>query len=206
MKETNVAEVIGDYASVADMLPHLSRLKPDVVILGESGNILNRCLACYEIQSVCPTAKILTLTEEHQDDELRHLILSGASGGISTRAGGAELVKSVGIVANGGMDFDSDALKRLMGRVPRQVQSDKPAALDALTERERAIMTLVAQDYTNEEIGQRLNLSKFTVRNSIVEMRSKLNIKSKTGLAVFAVQHGLLDVPRIIRGVEDSSP
>ena len=117
IEETDIAEVIGDYASVGEMLPYLKSLTPDVVILGGSGNILNRCLACYEIQSASPTTKTLTLTEEQRDDELRHLILSGASGCVTTSAGGAEIARSVGMVADGGMSFDNAAIVRLVGRI-----------------------------------------------------------------------------------------
>lgn len=189
LKETKAAEVIGDYASVAEMLPHLSRLKPDVVILGGSGNILNRCLACYEIQSPCPTAKILTLTEEQQDDELRHLILSGASGCVSTRAGGAEMIRSVGIVANGGLSFERDTISRLVGAVPQQVQSDKPVALDTLTERQTSVLALIAKGRKNREIAKELNLSNSTVKSDIAKIKDKLALDTRAELAFYAAQH-----------------
>ena len=54
-------------------------------------------------------------------------------------------------------------------------------------------MVLVARGDTNEEIGRRLKLSKFTVRNKVSNIRSKFGLKSRTELASFAVQHGLLD-------------
>ncbi len=191
LEETGAAEVIGGYATIEDMLPHLSRLKPDVVILGGSGNILNRCLACYEIQSACPTAKILTLTEEHQDDELRHLILSGASGCVSTRAGGAEMIRSVGIVASGGLSFERDTIARLMGRVPQQVQSDKPVALDTLTERQTWVLALLAKGRKNREIARKLHISNSTVKSDIAKIKDKLALDTRAELAFYAAQHGI---------------
>ena len=193
LEETGVAEVIVEYATVAEMLPHLGILKPDVVILGGSGNILNRCLACYEIQSACPTAKILMLTEEEQDDDLRHLILSGASGCVATRAGGAELVRSVGIVANGGLSFERDTIARLMERVPQRVQSDKPVALDALTERQASVLALIANGRRNREIAQELNTSNSTVKNEGARIKEKLSLNSRAELGVYAQQQGLLN-------------
>lgn len=191
LEETEVAAVVGEYTGVAEMLPHLSRLKPDVVILGGSGNILSRCLACYEIQSACPTAKILTLTEEQQDDELRHLILSGASGCVSTRAGGAEITRSVAVIANGGMDFDPDALRRLVVRVPQQVQSDKLVALTALTERQTSVLALIAKGRKNKEIARELNISNSTVKSDIAKIKDKLALDTRAELAFYAARHGI---------------
>ena len=187
IEETDIAEVIGDYASVGEMLPYLKSLTPDVVILSGSGNILNRCLACYEIQSASPTTKTLTLTEEQRDDELRHLILSGASGCVTTSAGGAEIARSVGMVADGGWrhEFRQCRHRSAGGANPNRWSGDKPAALDDLTERERAILSVVGEGCSNEEIAQRLNLSKFTVRNNIAEIRSKLNVQTRSKLTAY---------------------
>jgi len=162
----------------------------DIVILGGSGNILNRCLACYDIQRACPTAKILTLTEEQRDDELRHLILSGASGCVSTRAGGAEMIRSVGIVANGGLSFERDTISRLVGAVPQQVQSDKSVALDTLTERQTSVLALIAKGRKNREITKELNLSNSTVKSDIAKIKDKLALDTRAELAYHAAQHG----------------
>ncbi|MCY3544967.1 MAG: response regulator transcription factor [Chloroflexi bacterium] len=145
LEETKVTKVIGDYASLGEMLPHLKSLKPDVVILGGIGSLAERCLACNDIRELSPDTRILTLTERHQDDELREIILSGAAGCVLTSAGKAEIARSVGIVACGGFSFECHALVRLMERVPKQEPSDKPAALDDLTERERVICPWLAK-------------------------------------------------------------
>ena len=205
LEETNAAEVIGDYSYADDMMPELSRLQPDVVILGGIGSLDERCRACNKIQDLSPGTRILTLFEKQQDNELHQIIMAGATGCVLTSAGKAQIVRSVGIVANGGLSFDRDTIIRLVARGREQLFDDEPAALDELTERERIIMALVAQDYSNEEIGQKLNLSKFTVRNNIVEIRSKLNVNSRLQLATFAVRYGLLDEPGIISGNEDAS-
>lgn len=193
IEERDIAEVTGDYAGIEEMLPHLNSLKPDVVILGGIGSLAERCLACNDIRDLSPDTRILTLTEKHQDDELREIILSGAAGCVLTSAGKAQIIRSVGIVANGGMSFDNDAIIRLMGRIPNQAASDKPAALDDLTERECVILSLVGEGCSNEEIGQRLNLSKFTVRNNIAEIRSKLNVETRSRLTAFAARLSLSD-------------
>ena len=186
-------EVVGDYEDIDMMLSGLNSLEPDVVIMGGPKDIVERCRICLEVRTLHPTTKVLALTEKRKDDDLYEIILSGASGEILKTAGSAEMVRSVGVVACGGLNFDSEALVRLLGRIPRQRGNAQPAGIDELTHRERAMMVLVARGDTNEEIGRRLKLSKFTVRNNVSDIRSKFGLKSRAELAAFAVQHGFLD-------------
>ncbi len=185
-------EVIGDYGDTAQMMSELNRLQPDVIILGLDGSesILDRCQTCQEIRRLCPTTNILTLSERQRDEELCELILSGASGCVQMSAGSSEMIRSVGIVADGGLSFDNDALIRLMSRIPKQEQSRRPIGLDDLTEREKAILSLIA-GHTNAQIAQKLHVSRSTVKNDLTRIREKLMIRARGELAAYAVRHGI---------------
>ena len=189
LEETKASEVIGDYASIGEMLPHLKSLKPDVVILGGIGSLAERCPACNDIRDLSPDATILTLTEKHQDDELREIIMAGALGCVLTSAGKAQIVRSVGIVANGGLSFDNDAIIRLVGANPKRWRGDKPAMLDDLTERQVAVLSMIARGCKNREIADELHVSMSTVKNDIVKIKDKLALNSRTELAAYAAQH-----------------
>jgi len=151
-----------------------------------------------KVRTLCPGAKVLTLSEKQKDDDLYEIILSGASGDVLKSAGSAEMVRSVAVVACGGLNFERDALTRLLGRIPRQ-QDTQSSEIYSLSERDRKIVTLVAQGYSNGEIGERLKLSKFTVRNIVGDIRNKFGLRSRTELATFAVEH------RIVSGTGKSS-
>lgn len=151
------------------------------------------CRTCEEVRTRCPDAKVLTLSDKQKDDDLYEIILSGASGDVLKSSGSAEMVRSVGVVACGGLNFDNDALIRLLGRIPKQRQDHQT---NSLNERERMIVAMVAKGYTDGQIGGALDLSKFTIRNNVSEIRGKLNMKSRTELAAFAGQYGLLDLAR----------
>ena len=182
--------ILGDYEADEIMLSDLVGLSPDVVILGGTENILDRCRTCQEVRTLCPTAKVLTLSEKHEDDDLYEIILSGASGDVLKSAGSAEMVKSVGVVACGGLNFDNEALIRLLGRVPRQ-QGAQPSDFHELSKRDHTIITMVAQGYSNSEIGMNLNLSKFTIRNIVGKLRIKLGVNSRAELAAIAARYDL---------------
>ena len=193
LQATKDISILGDYETDEMMLSDLGSLDPDVVILGGTEDILERCRTCLKVRTLRPTAKVLTVSEKQRDDDLYEIILSGASGDVLKSAGSAEMIRSVGVVACGGLNFENDALIRLLGRIPRQQADVISSNLHELNERDRTIVTLVAQGHSNVEIGERLKLSKFTVRNIVGDIRSKFGLKSRTELATFAVEHRLVD-------------
>ena len=153
--------ILGDYETDDAMLSDLSGLNPDVIILGGTEDIIAKRRICHEVRTLCPTAKVLTLSENQKDDDLYEIILSGASGDVLRSAGSVGMVRSVGVVAWGGLSFDNDALIRLLSRIPKQRQDHQT---DSLSERERMIVAMVAKGYTDGQIGGALDLSKFTIR------------------------------------------
>ena len=185
--------ILGDYETDDIMLSELGGLNPDVVILGGTNDILNRCQTCREVRTLCPTANVLTLSEKQKDDDLYEIILSGASGDVLKSAGGAEMVRSVSVVACDGLTFESEALIRLLGRIPDQGRITSPPGIELLGERERTILALIAKGYSNTEIGKVVNLSKFTVRNNIGEIRSKLNVHTRAELSARAIRYEMAD-------------
>ena len=196
LQSSDDIEIIGDYEGTDMMMTDLSSLNPDVVILGGTEDILDRCRTCQEVRTLCSAAKVLTLSEKQRDDELHELILAGASGNVSRDAGSSEMIRSVGVLSHGGLNFEAETLKRLLEQVPRQLMDVRVSALEELTERERTVLEMVAQGSNNVEIGRSLSLSKFTVRNNIAEIRTKLNVNSRAELAAIAVRFDLMDLLR----------
>ena len=196
LQSSDDIEIIGDYEGTDMMMTDLSSLNPDVVILGGTEDILDRCRTCQEVRTVCSAAKVLTLSEKQRDAELHELILAGASGNVSRDAGSSEMIRSVDVLSLGGLNFEAETLKRLLEQVPRQLMDVRVSALEELTERERTVLEMVAQGSNNVEIGRSLSLSKFTVRNNIAEIRTKLNVNSRAELAAIAVRFDLMDLLR----------
>ena len=185
-------KILGDYGTDELMLADLSNLKPDVVVLGGTEDILERCQTCREVRMLGPSTKVLTLSDKQNDDDLHEIILSGASGDVLKSSGSSEMVRSVGIVACGGLNYDSDALVRLLGRNPNQRRVASPLGLDLLSEREITILSMIATGCKNPDIAKALNVSPSTVRADITRTREKLNIASRTELAAYAVRHGVI--------------
>ena len=116
------------------------------------------------------------------------------SGDVLKSAGSSEMVRSVGVVACGGLNFESDALVRLLGRVPNQGRLANSADAAILSEREIAVLSLIVRGYKNREIGQNLNVSNSTVKSDLVNIKSKLMLDSRAELAAFAGQRFVLKV------------
>ena len=101
------------------------------------------------------------------------------------------MVRGVSVVSCGGLNFEGDALRRLIEQVPKQPLDDRNSILDEITEREWLILALIAQGRSNAEIGQDLNVSRYTIRNNVAKIRDKLEITSRYGLVAFAITNGI---------------
>lgn len=187
-------EVLGDYGNSGEMMRNLAGLNPDVVVIS-AAEVTTDGGICHEIRKLAPSSNILVLTDERRDDELLEIILSGASAYHTKQTSCGDLLKTIEIVATGGACFETDSLARLLK--PLQGLQAPGTAGDAnrLSDREKTILALLAKGYSNGEIGDRLFISKSTVRNGITQIRNKLNINSRTQLAVYAVQRGIAHYP-----------
>ena len=98
----------------------------------------------------------------------------GASGYIETGAPKAELFHAIRVVANGGSYFDPSTTDRVLEKLQELMNGKSARIPNELSEREMAILSMMADGATNEQMGLRLNIAATTVRNIITAMRSKL--------------------------------
>ena len=184
-------EIIGDFLPGAESLAEVERLRPDVVLLSMRWPAAEGLAACREIRSAVPSTKVVMLSSTEREEEVLASIVAGASGGVSTNASRAELVRTVRVAASGGSYFDRGVTERVLGRLQELSVDGSAPVSDGLTAREATILALLAEGYGNGEIGERLNLASSTVRNNITRLRSKLGIHSRSKLVAYAVQRGL---------------
>ena len=193
LESCNGVEIIEGYTGIDELLSNLSRLNPEVILLGGSGTAESKSQHCRTIVNSFPGIRVLPLSDEWNDDELHEIILSGAAGFLSRHAGKNDVVRSIAIVAQGGLSCDGDTLVRLLARLPQPLNNAQTERLNALTGRERTVLVLVAQGCSNKDIGRNLNISASTVRNCISLLKSKLYVDSRTELIVKGIDYNLIN-------------
>jgi two-component system response regulator NreC len=123
------------------------------------------------------------------------MLQAGASGYVPKRAAPEELLHAIHVVAEGNVFLEPSIAKSLVSdylvRVQEGAETD---SYDGLTERERQILTLIAEDETNHTIANMLNISVKTVERHRENIMDKLNLHTRTELVKYAIRKGLISL------------
>jgi DNA-binding NarL/FixJ family response regulator len=188
-------KVVGEAANGREVLLKARELKPDVVVMDLSMPELNGLQATEQLQAQAPKIKVVAITANEDESYLRQLCKVGAAGYVLKRSAGDELVKAIGLVANGGVYFEpslaSKALARQLGGAPAKSKGKIQTA--DLSDREREVLTMLAWGYSNKEIAAQLNLSVKTVETYKVRTGEKLGLRSRTEMVQYALRQGWLN-------------
>lgn len=179
-------EVVGESGLAQEATQRIPALRPDVAILDGRLPDGSGVGVCREIRSVDPTIRALILTSYDDDEALFAAILAGAAGYVLKQVAGHDLIDTVRRVAAGQSLIDPALTERVLERVrnPRP----ETAELASLTDREREILSLVAEGMTNRQIGDRLFLAEKTIKNYVSSVLAKLGLESRTQAAVLAAR------------------
>jgi DNA-binding NarL/FixJ family response regulator len=188
-------DVVGE-AGDGDEAVHLARRhRPDVVLMdirmpGTDGLAATRAITADERLA---GVRIVILTTFELDEYVFEAIRAGASGFLVKDTKPVELLRALRSVADGDALLSPSVTRRLIGEFAARTK-DAPAvpALDALTGREREVMALVAEGLTNEEIAQRLFVSKLTAKTHVSRTMVKLGARDRVQLVVLAYESGLV--------------
>ena len=185
-------EVVGEAGSAAEAVQVASAVDPDVILMDVRMEGMSGIDACREIKSVHPEVKVLMFTSFGEEEAVTASIVAGASGYLLKNMGRLELLKAIRGVAAGQSLLDPSVTRKVMERLARLSAREEERLVEALSDRERGVLALVAEGLTNKVIASNLVLSENTVRNHVSRILEKLGLSRRSEAASFATQHGLL--------------
>lgn len=194
-------DVVGEASNGGEALLVASRVQPDVILLditmpGDSGLVV-----AQKLRAEVPNARVLMLSVHDDAEYVLQSVRAGAHGYLRKDTTPGDLRAAVRAV-HGGDAWFSPAVARRITEVLRSERAPAsavpaatpaPVSVEALTNREREVLTLVAKGMLNKEIGAQLGISVRTVEAHRDSMVRKLGIRSAAGLTRFALEQGLLD-------------
>jgi DNA-binding NarL/FixJ family response regulator len=189
-----VAPAVHDPQSAIDLC---AELLPDVVLMDiDFKGAMSGIEATRRIKETSPSTKVVIMTAHDEDRLLVDAVEAGASGFLSKDGAALELLSAAKAAAEGEVLIDPVTLARLLPQVAREreLQRDAMTLLDDLTDREREILTLLAQGIRNDEIAKKLYISPQTVQTHVRNILGKLRVHSKLEAVAFAVRHGAITV------------
>jgi len=177
--------IINVYQNGEDLLEDLETKQPDVLLLdiqlpGKSGIEL-----CGIITKKFPAVKIIALTNVDIPIQVKKMMQQGAMGYLLKDSNPEILEEAIRKVYNGELFIQESISKKL---VSNYISSDKKQ----LTKREKEILKLITEEFTNQQIADKLYLSLRTVENHRNNLLQKLDVKNTAGLVKVAIQDGLI--------------
>jgi DNA-binding NarL/FixJ family response regulator len=188
-------EVVGEASDGDEAVAMARRYGPDVVLMdirmpGTDGLAATRTIVGDERLA---GVRIVILTTFELDEYVFEAIRSGASGFLVKDTEPVELLRAVRSVAAGEALLSPGVTRRLIGAFATQTREPRPTpALDTLTEREREVMSLVAEGLSNDEIAERLYVSPMTAKTHVSRAMTKLGARDRAQMVVFAYESGLV--------------
>lgn len=186
-------EVCGEAKDGLEAIRLTDNLKPDLILMDLSMPRMNGMAAIEAIKKSCPDTKILVLTVHKTEEYILATLKAGADGYVLKDATHRELLLAIECVLSGKLYLaPSISEKVIEGYLEGNKTLKTQTAWDALTQREREILKMVAEGYKNKDIADYLYISPKTVEKHRANLMRKLNLHSATELTVFAMEKGLL--------------
>jgi two-component system response regulator NreC len=192
-------EVVGDAGNGREALVATEKFMPDVVLMDMVMPGLNGLEATRQIRKRFPKTRVLILTGYMEDEQILAALRSGASGYVVKRSDTEELLLGIQAVHRGNTYFssaisDGDAINQFLWQAKKE---DGKVGYDLLTSREREVLQLIAEGYSNQRIARELFISVKTVEAHKSHIMSKLQARNRTDLIRYALRKGLvgLDAP-----------
>jgi two-component system response regulator DevR len=175
--------VVGEAGTAAEAVRRIPSTRPDVALLDGRLPDGSGIDVCREIRSTDPSIRCVILTSFDDDEALFAAIMAGASGYLLKEVGGSNLVAGIRQVAAGHSLIDPAVTQKLLDRLRNPVK--ETSKLDQLTPREKEILNLITDGYTNRQIGEKLYLAEKTVKNYVSILLTKLGMQRRTQAAVY---------------------
>jgi DNA-binding NarL/FixJ family response regulator len=186
-------EIAGELPDGSRVTETVAALSPDVVLMDVRMPVVDGVEATRELRRQPASPPVLALTTFDDDEVLAAVLRAGATGFILKGVTAEDLQKAVRTVAEGSAWLDP----AVTGRVLRVYRSAAPtptrgAGLDALSGREREVLTLIGQGKTNAEIAAELVVGEGTVKTHINHLFAKLSLRDRAAAVVYAFDHDLV--------------
>lgn len=191
-------EVIDAVENGREVIRSVRRARPDVILMDIRMPEMDGVTCTQIIKENYPDVKIIILTTFDDDEYVYNALKYGASGYILKGVSTKELSEAIRKVYCGNEMLNNDIAMKVVKMFRKMAQSNFAISVDnsiadTLTDAERSVIRQVGRGLSNKEIASELHLSEGTIRNYISSVLSKLDLRDRTQLAIWAVQTGAVN-------------
>ena len=181
-------ELVGEASSGQEALHIIDRVQPDVILMDLIMPDMDGAATTRAIRGKWPLVQVVALTSFREDDLVKNALQAGAIGYLLKNVGADDLADAIRAAHAGRPTLAPEAAQVLIqaSRQPAQPGYD-------LTEREREVLSLLVKGMSNNEIADRLVVSRSTVKFHVSSILSKLGVSSRTEAVALALNNKLVD-------------
>lgn len=191
IEEREDLRVVAEATTGQEAIELCEKLRPDLVLMDISMPGLSGIDATRRICKSTPGTKVLILSMHDNQGYVEEVLRSGASGYVLKDSAASDLLQAIDAVRGGDSFLSPTVTQQVVDALARP--ADRPlAAASQLTDREREVLTLIAEGLSSKEIAQKLGVSLKTIESHRANLMDKLDIHKVSGLVRFAIRAGLV--------------
>lgn len=189
MEAANGQELLDQLAAAAS--------RPHIVLLDLNMPVLNGVETARRLQELYPEVKVIVLSTYFSKAFVLNMVEIGAASYLPKNAHPEEMEEAIRVVAERGFYYSPAVMEIIVEGVKQKGKPPLPQPFShlTLTEREGEVLQLICEEYTTPEIAEKLFISPRTVDGHRLNLLEKLGCRNTAGLVVFALQHGLVELP-----------
>ena len=187
-------EVVGTAHNGQEALDLIPITNPDLVLMDLKMPLMNGIIASRKIREQFPIVFVLVLTTYDDDEWIFDAVRAGASGYLLKDTPPAELIKAIHGTVMGQSFVDPNVAGKILSNYATVSTPQPPPTTFNFSDREKEVLQLLAQGFSNADIARQLYLTEGTVRNYTSEIFKILGVNDRTQAAVVALRHGLVDL------------
>ena len=190
LQQEPTVKVVGKFSNPAETLLHLSKERPDILLLDINMPDMNGIDLCYQLTQMYPKLKIIALSSFDETSFVKRILANGACGYLLKNTSTEELMEAFHNVMDGKQFLQKDVQKKMLDDALGNKKS--PELLPRLTRREKEVLKAISEERTTQEIAEQLFISPKTVETHRMNLISKLGARNSVGLVRMAMELGLL--------------
>jgi DNA-binding NarL/FixJ family response regulator len=188
---TSRFEIVGEQTNPVLAIPDIAAKQADILITDISMKEMSGIALAKHMRQQLPDIKILALSMYSDRETISEMLVSGINGYVLKNTGTEELLAALGKLAAGQQFFSEEVTAEMMKSFSQPKATEIQDKVN-LTARELEIVKLIAEEFNNAQIGDKLFISERTVETHRKNIFRKTNTKSVAGLIKFAMNHHLL--------------
>ena len=188
--------VVGEAGDGAEAVERALALRPDVVLMDVRMPGLDGVAATRRLHKACPDVKVIILTTFDDDEYVFEGLRAGAVGYLLKDVPSEQLAEAIRAAARGEAFIQPSVARKVVAEFARLTEREhrrrEQPLVEPLSARELEVLALVAEGFSNREIGERLFITEGTVKNHVSSVLAKLGVRDRTQAILQAQELGLL--------------